>query len=327
MTPDTCCLAIDIGGTKIELGVFTPEGEMLVPSMRIAVQFNNKKEADISHIAAAAKDYFQEFKTIGWKMMGMGISACGHVDKTGKIVVLAPNLGWRDYPAGDILEGIFDLPIHMEVDTAMAATAEMMWGAARNVKNFAWCTIGTGMGSYYVLNGKLFGGTHGFAGEIGHITIDEVNGHPCGCGRRGCLETYVTGPAMARAGQMAVKRGESDMMREMARNSEVTSRVVVQAMKEKDPAACEIINDSINMIAKVMGGLANTLDLEMIIIGGGVANAIPNFIQIIQERIRDYLMFEEAKKDLRITAESFNNAALYGAAANFFIKEGILTDG
>jgi len=326
MAQKECCLAVDIGGTKIEVGLFAPSGEMLSQSKRFSVQFNNKKQADIYHLATATKDYLRKEKQVGWKLVGIGISVCGHVDEKGTAVVLAPNLGWRDYAAGEILDRIFHLPIHMEVDTAMAATAEMMWGAARNVKHFAWCTIGTGRGSYYVLDGKLFGGAHGFAGEIGHITIDERNGYPCGCGRRGCLETYITGPAIARAGQEAVKRGESDMMKEMAGESEITARVVIQAMQKKDPAACRIIDEKINMIAKVMGGLANTLDLEMIIIGGGVASAIPGFIEIIQERSRDYLMFEEAKKELRIAGETFSNAALYGAAANFFIKEGVLSN-
>jgi glucokinase len=192
------------------------------------------------------------------------------------------------------------------------------------VRDFAWCTIGTGFGGYFYLNNCMVGGLHGFAGNFGHITLDEINGYPCGCGRRGCFETFVAGPAIARAGQSAAGSGRSPLLAQLAGDGPVTTRMVFQAEASGDPASVEIIKDVIRLIAINLGGVVTLLDLKMIVMGGGVVTATPDFIQRICARIQDFLMTEEAKRDLEIAKESFYNSALYGAAADFFIREGIL---
>jgi glucokinase len=138
------------------------------------------------------------------------------------------------------------------------------------------------------------------------------------------LETFVAGPAIARHGQAAADSGRSPMLVELAGGGPVTTRMVIQAEAAGDPAAVEIMDQVIRLISINQGGMVNLLDLKMIVMGGGVVHSTPDFVQRIQTRIQDYLMTEEAKRTLVIVKESFSNSALFGAAADFFIREGIL---
>ena len=147
---------------------------------------------------------------------GIGLSVCGNIERETGLAVLVPNLHWYGLPFGRMVGERFGLPVYAATDVRLAAQAEALWGAGRGIRNFAWVTIGTGCGAYLFLDGRIYGGAHGFAGNFGHYTIDEANGYPCGCGRRGCLETYVAGPAIARAGQAAADEGRSFVLRQLS---------------------------------------------------------------------------------------------------------------
>jgi glucokinase len=207
----------------------------------------------------------------------------------------------------------------------MAALAEALWGAAREVRYFAWATIGTGYGGYLFLDGKLYRGFHGYAGNFGHSTWDERQGALCGCGKRGCVETYVSGPGIARAGQALVEAGKSPLLAQQAAGGAVTTRAVFQAAALEDAAAQAVISEAQRLTAINLAGLVNILDLEMIVVGGGVANASSGYVEQLGRRIRQYLMTEEAKRDLKVVRESFANAALIGAAGDVFLREGFLS--
>ena len=242
ITDSACCLALDIGGTKFEMGLFDPHGRMIGESRRFPVSFESHNQADIEEMIDLMRIFYNETPHEGKALSGIGVSICGRVEENEGIVVLAPNLNWKYKKLREILEKAFGVPTHVAVDTKQAATAEKMWGAAREAENFAWITLGTGCGSFYFLNGKPFEGARGFAGEIGHITLDEINGYPCGCGKRGCLETFVAGQAIARQGQAIVDRGEGRIIRELAGGKPVKPETVVRAMEMGDPSAAEVIN-------------------------------------------------------------------------------------
>jgi glucokinase len=202
--------------------------------------------------------------------------------------------------------------------------AELNWGAAKNAKNFAWATIGTGFGGYLFLNGRLYPGCHGFAGNFGHVTLDEAKGYPCGCGKRGCAETFVAGPAIARAAEAAIASGASQALERLAAGRHVAPGMVFEAESKHDEAAKAIVAEVVRRVALSFAGLVNILDLEMIIVGGGVARGSADFLPRVDLRIREFLMTEEARRDLRIVPESFPNAALFGAAAELFHRLGDL---
>jgi glucokinase len=317
---------VDIGGTKIAQGVFDAVGTSLDEVTHAPVPFGLDGRADPQGLVAIISSRLEQARAGGYEPVGLGLSICGNVDMIRGNCLLIPNLHWQDVPFGEMVREAIDLPVFAATDVRQAALAEHVWGAAHGVTHFCWCTVGTGYGGYLYLDGKPYDGAHGIAGPFGHNTIDEVNGYPCGCGRRGCVETYVAGPAIARAGQAASQAGQSSLLAELAGGRNVTTSMVVQAYCQNDPASVRIIHQVVRMIAISLAGVNNLLDLELFIVGGGVVQALPELVSLVDERIRSYLMSQKARRDLRIEKESFANSSLVGAAAHCFVNLGLIAD-
>jgi len=300
-------LAVDIGGTKAAFVLIDNCGRLLAPPEKHYVPFDAEGTADPHRLLALIEPYVLQARHMPGRFRGIGLSLCGNVDLETGLAVLVPNLHWRYLPFGAMVQKAFDVPIFAATDVRMALLAEVLWGVARAVKHTAWATVGTGYGGYLYLDGKLYGGSHGYAGNFGHTTWDEINGELCGCGKRGCFETFVAGPAIAARGQRAADSGASPLLRTLADGRRVTTADVFSAEAQGDPAAQTIVEDVVRLISINLGGVVNTLDLSMIVIGGGVVHASPSFVPRINHRIRDFLMTEEAKRDLQVVNESFDN--------------------
>jgi len=317
-------LAVDIGGSKVEIAAIAASGTARTEPARYAVPFGADGAADAHSLLELLAPHVEQVCKLEGHIDGIGLSVCGNIERETGLAVLVPNLHWHNVPFGRLVAERFGLPVYAATDVRLAAQAEALWGAGKGVRDFAWVTIGTGCGAYLFLDGKIYGGAHGFAGNFGHCTIDEVNGYPCGCGRRGCLETFVAGPAIARAGQAAADAGRSPLLRELAAGGCVTTSMVFRAEAHGDPAAQAIIQDVVHRLAVSLGGLVTILDLELLILGGGVIHANPDLPRRIDHGIRRYLMTAEAVRDLRVKIESLPNSALYGAASEVFLCTGLL---
>ena len=317
-------LAVDIGGTSLRLGLINPAGQLLGEIARYDVPFGAGGAGDLDGILAIMAAHVERARRAVSGELRLGISLCGNVDLESGDAILVPNLGWRNLPFGKLVSRRFQLPVCVATDVRQAVLAEAVWGFGVNERNFAWATVGTGYGGYLFLNGRLYGGAHGFAGNFGHTTYDEINGPPCGCGRRGCFETFVAGPAIARAGQAAHEAGRSLILSSLAQDGNISTRAVFQAIELGDAVAAEIVDHAIRLICINLGGVVNLLDIRLIVMGGGVTKAAPWLVERINQEIRAYLMTVEAQRDLRVTRESTANAALWGAAAHVFATEGIL---
>jgi len=317
-------LAVDIGGTKAAFALIDNCGRLLAPSEKHYVPFDAEGAADPHRLLALMESYVLQARHMPGRFRGIGLSLCGNIDLETGLAVLVPNLHWRYLPFGAMVQKACGVPVFAATDVRMALLAEVLWGVARGVKQTAWVTVGTGYGGYLYLDGKLYGGSHGYAGNFGHTTWDEINGELCGCGKHGCFETFVAGPAIAAQGQKAAVSGQSPLLRLLANGRNVTTADVFSAEAQGDPAAHAILENVIRLISINLGGVANTLDLSMIVMGGGVVQASSNFVQRINHRIRDFLMTEEAKRDLQVVKESFDNSALLGAAADVFLRSGAL---
>ncbi len=318
-------LAIDIGGTKAAFSVIGMDGDLLTPIEKHLVPFTSALEADPNGLLEIIAPYVDRAKHLPGQLRGIGLSCCGAVDHEKGIAVLVSNLHWHYMPFGDMVRQAFGLPVFMAADVRMAVLAEAAWGAARGSQNFAWVTVGTGYGGHLFLNGKVYDGSHGLAGNFGHNTFDEIHGFPCGCGRNGCFETFVAGPAIARAGQKAAVERVSPYLGSIARTRAICTKDVFDAEAAGDSAAIEIIENTIRLICINLGGLVNTLDLDLLVMGGGVVHGCSDFVKRIDNRIRDYLMTNEAKNDLKVVKESFENSALVGSAADVFIRQNLFT--
>jgi glucokinase len=317
-------LAVDIGGSKMEIAVIDQFGQIRGETTKYRVPFDDQGIADPVGLLDLMEPHVTAAQESTIRLEGIGLSVCGNIDiETGEAVLVA-NLHWHNLPFGPMVEQRFGLPVFSATDVRMAVIGEALWGAAKGVRHFAWATIGTGYGAYLFLDGKLYGGEHGFAGNFGHNTYDEINGRLCGCGLRGCFESFVAGPAIARAGQEAVDEGQSQMLADRAKDSPVTTRMVFQAEQAGDPAAKKIIADNIRLVGISLASIVNLLDISLIVLGGGVTKGTPDYISRIEAKTRDYLMTVEARRELRIVPETFSNSVLYGAAANVFIQKGDL---
>jgi predicted NBD/HSP70 family sugar kinase len=314
-------VAIDIGGTKAAFTLVNINGDILSPMEKQLVPFDGERKADPHKLIEIITPYIEKARNFPGALKGIGLSICGNIDTQTGMAVLVPNLHWRYLPFGEMVHEAFNLPVVAATDVRMALLGETIWGAAKGVKYAAWATVGTGYGGYLLLDGKLYNGFHGFAGNFGHMTLDEIHGYPCGCGRKGCFETFVSGPAIARAGQKAADCGESAILKSIAVERSITTRDVFDAQAIGDPASCDIIDNVIRLISINLGGLVNILDLKLIVMGGGVVKAFPNFVTSINQRIRDFLMTEEAVRDLQVIQETFGNSALIGAAADVFFRQ------
>ncbi|HEX5807841.1 MAG TPA: ROK family protein [Anaerolineales bacterium] len=319
-SPQDFALAVDIGGTKAAFALVNTYGRLLTPLEKHYVPFKVDGAADPDGLLALLQPYVKQAQYLPGRFRGIGLSLCGNIDLETGLAVLVPNLHWRYLPFGEMVLKAFSTPVFAATDVRMALLAEILWGVARGVKHTAWATVGTGYGGYLYLDGKLYGGSHGYAGNFGHTTWDEIHGELCGCGKRGCFETFVAGPAIAAQGQRASDSGESPVLRRLAGEGRVTTADVFSAEAQGDMAAQKIIENIIRLISINLAGVVNTLDLAMIVMGGGVVHASPTFIQRINTRIRDFLMTEEAKRELQVVKESFENSALLGAAADVFLR-------
>jgi glucokinase len=318
-------LAVDIGGSKIAYALIDVHGKSLGTIGKCPVPFDQDGVADPKRLIATMRRYVDQARRIHGTFHGIGVGLCANVDMNSGTVILSPNLHWHGVAFGPMVEREFRVPVHAAMDCRLAAIGEAIWGAARGLKHFAWVTVGTGYGGSFFFDGKPYEGAHAFAGNFGHVTWDEVNGYPCGCGRKGCVETLVSGPAIARAGEAAARTGSSPKLRELAGDKPVTCEMVFQAERAGDPTATQIISDVIRLLAISVAGLVNTLDLQMIVLGGGVVHGCPEFVERLDRRVRTYLMTDEARRELQVVKETFPNATLFGAAANIFLEQGLLT--
>jgi glucokinase len=318
-------LAVDIGGTSIKFGLIDQHGQQHGDLTRHPVPFCPDGSADMDGLFAIMQPYVERASALCvTDGLLLGISMCGNIDEQTGEAVLVANLHWRNVPFGARLQERFGLPYAIATDVGLAALAELEWGVGRGLRDFGWVTIGTGYGGYLVLNGQLYKGHHGFAGNFGHTPLGLPDGILCGCGQVGCLETYVAGPAIARSGQAAADSGDSPMLRRLANGARVNAEMVFQAEQEGDPAALAIIDTMIDRVARNLAGVVNLLDLELLVFGGGVVHASPTLLPRIEDRIRTNLMTIESRRNLRVVMESFPNSALFGAAVASFIKAGLL---
>lgn len=221
-------------------------------------------------------------------LLGVGVGVPGLVDVASGLLRVAPNLNWVDIPVRDILANYFTCPIYVENEANAAALGEYYFGAVQNVKNFIYLSSGIGLGSGIVIGGQLFRGMFGFAGEAGHMTLDP-NGEICGCGRRGCWETFVGPRSVLQRVQRSLMLGAESSLSEMVKGKlqELTIDDVVKAAQNGD----KIANFALSEVAFYLGiGIANLLNLfnvEVIVLGGALNKASPVFLSDVERVVQE----------------------------------------
>ena len=302
-------IGIDLGGTAIKHGVVDGGGAILASGSTPTP--GGGRDAILSCLTEIAKRYL-ETHTVA----GIGVGTAGAVDfASGRVLGHSPNIpGWGDTPVRELLGQALDLPIAVDNDANCMALAEMHAGAGRGRRSVFFLTLGTGIGSAVVVDGRLLRGAHSLGGEWGHSTIVH-NGRMCACGRRGHLEAYASATALAqrtvelaRSGLPSMYAGISDAAAEGLDGKEI-----FKAAAAGDAAAAQAMTETASYLADGIASAVNLLDPERVVLGGGMAVAGSPFVASVTEEVRTRVHSAiTAYVDLAV-AELGNRAGFVGA--------------
>lgn len=305
-------IGIDVGGTNVKIALVDDKGSILY-SNSVPTRAEMGYEYTVNNIKQAIRDLIAETKVS--HIEGIGFDFPGQIDYKNGIVRLAPNIpGWVNIPIAKIIEDEFKIPTRIDNDVHCAALGELNFGAGKNCENFICMTVGTGIGSGIVINGKLVRGASNAAGELGHIKLQMHEGPLCGCGDFGCLEAFASGPSIVAMAEEYIKGGKSTKYREMANRGEITPFLVAEAAKQGDPVAKRIFTRIGEYIGFGLSSVVNLLNPEKIIIGGGVADSGDILIQPIRETIKKRSMSVAGSAVEIVPAQLGNTAGVIGAS-------------
>lgn len=298
---------VDLGGTTVKIGLFQTDGELL-EKWEIPTRKENQGSAILTDIASSIRECLKNKKIELSEVEGVGIDVPGAVLEGG-VVNRCVNLGWGIRPVGKELSALLDgVRVCVANDANAAALGETRF--AGNWKHVVVITIGTGIGSGVILNGRIIAGAFGAGGEVGHIPVRNDETEACGCGKKGCLEQYASAEGMVR---LAKKRlAESDEETVLRSIEPLTAKDIFQAAGEGDKTAQELVEEVCEMIGRAMAAIACVVDPEAFIIGGGVSKAGDLLINTIKKYYRQYA-FHASRETVIIAASLGNDAGMYGA--------------
>ena len=255
-------LGIDLGGTKLQIGAVDTASTLLATrSVPTDVQGGPAKV--LEQIVHLSKQLIDEQ---GGKPRAIGIGLPGQVDPAEGIVRFAPNLNWHNVSIRDELQKALGAPVFITNDVRAATWGEWQAGSGKGYSNIACIFVGTGVGGGLVLDGKIVDGANNTAAEVGHMVV-QMNGLPCACGQNGCLEAYAGGWAIAKNG------------------AKPTAKDVAIAYKQGDKQAINAIDQAVQALITASVNIINLLNPELLILGGGVLNGLPELIPLIQQGI------------------------------------------
>jgi glucokinase len=306
-------VGVDIGGTKIAAGVVDEDGRIVAKTRRTT------SPEDASSIDAAIAEVYREFSA-QYEIGAVGVAAAGFVSNDRTTVLFAPNIAWRDYPLGDNVRALIgdDARVVVENDANAAGWAEFRFGAARDASDMLMLTIGTGLGGATVVDGRLVRGRWGVAAEVGHMRV-VPGGHRCGCGHDGCWEQYASGSALVRDARAAAAadpaRGEAMLALAGGDAAEITGPHVTRAAHEGDALAIELCAELGRWIGEGSASVAALLDPELIVLGGGVAEAGELLFPSVRDGFERELSARGHRPEASFVAAALgNDAGLVGAA-------------
>ena len=309
----TPILGVDVGGTKVAVGLMDRDGRILAQNRKPMVA-NGTAAAGLKAVVSAI-DSLASSSPGG--IRSIGICAPGPLDPKTGVVLNPPNLPcWRDFPLAEKLVSIYNVPVKVDNDANAAALAETKWGAARGYRYVFYATIGTGIGSGIVLDGRIYHGNTGSAGEGGHVTID-YRGPLCGCGKRGCIEILAAGPAIGARARAKLAAVSSSSILKLAKGNVagVTSEMVGQAYGAGDPLAREILQETVELLTAWLGNIVDLLDPDVLVMGGGVAAMLKPFFNEMKSRLPAWCVNPRASDIPLLMAHYGADAGIAGGAA------------
>ncbi len=310
-------IGVDIGGTNTVFGVVDARGEILESGK---IEIGNYETAE-TYVAALAPELNKLIEKVGGKgkFSGVGIGVPNGNYYLGTIGD-APNLQWakeKNIPLAKMITYATGVPAVLTNDANAAAIGEMTYGVAKGMKNFIMITLGTGVGSGIVINGQVVYGHDGFAGELGHVIVERENARQCGCGRKGCLETYTSATGVARTAREFIEKGDTEtILTELPDVKKITSKDVYDAAQKGDKMAIDIFKYTGHLLGRTFADFIAFSSPEAIVLFGGLAKAEKWIMDPIQEAMDEYsLGIFKGKVKLLLSELPESDAAVLGASA------------
>ena len=314
-------LGIDLGGTKILTAVANSRGRMLSRDHSITPAAEGHGAVIQSILESVHRSLNQAAVGIS-ELAAIGIGAPGLSNPETGMLFTSPNLpGWQDVPLRDIIEKELGRRAFLINDANAAAVGEFYFGAGRGARNFVYVTISTGIGGGIIIDGRIYTGALGTAGEVGHMTIDD-NGPICNCGNRGCWETLASGTALAREARYQIEQGAETSILDYAGGAmeNVSAEVIHKAAQAGDNLARKLIDRIGYYFGVGLANLINIFNPELIVVGGGLSH-IGDMLLEPAFKVAGERAFKEAYKAVRFAlAELGRNSGVLGAAA-FALEE------
>jgi glucokinase len=312
MTVPSLTLGIDLGGTKIDIGVVDSAGKILRRELIKTSKIG--PETVVNDIHETVQKLIQ--KNEHFEAAGVGMA--GQIDSKTGDVNFAPNLRWSNFPLGSELEKKLQIPVKVTNDVRAAAWGEWLYGAGRGSKDLICLFVGTGIGAGIVSDGNMLIGNNNAAGEVGHMTID-LNGPLCSCGNRGCFEAFAGGWAITRRAKEIISQdfleGKNFLDLMGCEIDQVTGRHVIEAYQQKSPLAIKVVEEVKEALIAGVANLVNAFNPEKIILGGGIITGAPFFIDVIRKGVPERALKATSENLQVVHTELKGDASVIGAGA------------
>jgi glucokinase len=309
-------VGVDLGGSFIKSGLVNAQGEILRDTT-IPAEANKGPRHVIEQITKSVHQLIDQSSYKKKELVGIGVGSPGTVDLDGGTVKYPPNFpNWTIVRLGEALHEAFGLHVEVDNDANAAALGEAKFGAGLGHENFIMVTLGTGVGGGLFLDGKIFRGPLGGAGELGHMTID-YNGPLCNCGNRGCVEAYVGAKYLTQRAIEKLKNNPTSKILALVKSdiARIDPKIISLAAQEGDPTALDVLAETGMYLGIGLASLVNLLDVRLVIIGGGIARAGKPLFDAVKESVRHRVLKSISDNVEVLPAKLGNSAGILGAAA------------
>ena len=307
-------IGIDVGGTGIQMGVVDAQGKILEKG-GIKTRTDLPVEEQIRQMAQCALETLEKSGYTLDDVHSVGLGIPGIADQNTGVVPFCTNLGWYDVPLRDEFRKYIGKPIFIDNDATVAGLAENVAGVSAGASSSVFLTLGTGVGGGIMINGKPWSGHHGVGSEVGHMIL-EIDGEPCSCGNKGCLERYCSATAIIRMAREQMHNHPDSLILQMAEGDaeKINAKIVFDAAREGDETAVKIFRRYVRYLGQAIANMCNFLDPEIIALGGGVSKAGAFLLDAVRQEVPKYLLYKTMPHARIEIATLGADAGIIGAA-------------
>jgi glucokinase len=315
-------LGVDLGGTNIVVGTVAENGSSVLGVRSEPTGAEEGADAVVARIVRLCRESIAEAGATGnvpaSAIAGVGVGSPGPLDREQGLVLITPNLGWKNFPLRARVGDPLGLPATLDNDANCAVFGEWWMGAGRGSRYLVGLTIGTGIGGGIVIDGKLYHGASDAAGEIGHTTIDST-GRRCKCGNYGCLEAYASGPAIAARAVEGIEAGAESSLPSYTNGdlAKITAQTVYQAAHGGDLFAEEVVRDTAKFLGAGIANLINIFNPDTVVVLGGVTLAGERLFTPLRSEVKRRAFKPAVERCRILPGELPGTAGVVGAAATF----------